>query len=95
MVVGSITDNFDSVFARLHGEDKRKAEGDAGTDVSKKQRCIEQGDREEIRVYETMPSQMLNAYGMAAFAQMGHQKVWEDLNKPLKTGAKYMTEYCS
>jgi len=95
MVVGSITDNFDSVFASLHGEDKRKAEGDAGADGSKKQRCIEQGDREEIRVYETMPSQMLNAYGMAAFAQMERKKVWEDLNKPLKTGAKYMTELCS
>ena len=42
-----------------------------------------------------MPAQMLNAYCMAGFAHMGHPKVWEDLNKPLKTGAKYMTEYCS
>ena len=95
MVVGATSDKFESVFASLHGEDKRKAEGDAGADGSKKQRCIEQGDREEIRVYETMPSQMLNAYGMAAFAQMERKKVWEDLNKPLKTGAKYMSEYCS
>ena len=95
MVVGSITDNFDSVFASLNGDGKRKADGDDGAGVSKKQKCQEQGDREELRVYETMPAQMLNAYGMAAFQQMERQKVWEDLNKPLKTGAKYMTEYCS
>ena len=42
-----------------------------------------------------MPSQMLNAYGMAAFAKMTQEKLWEELNKPLKTGAKYMTELCS
>ena len=38
---------------------------------------------------------MLNAYGMAAFSKMPLPKVWEDLNKPLKTGAKYGTELCS
>ena len=42
-----------------------------------------------------MPPQMLNAYGMAAFAKMEQEKVWEELNKPLKTGARYMTELCS
>ena len=42
-----------------------------------------------------MPAQLLNAYGMAAFATMDKEKVWEDLNKPLKTGSKYMTELCS
>ena len=38
---------------------------------------------------------MLNSYGMAGFTQMSLEKVWEHLNKPLKTGAKYMTELCS
>ena len=76
MVAGSFTDNFDSVFGSLNGDSKRKAEGDAGGGVSKKLKSEEPGDREELRVYETMPSQMLKAYGMAAFAQMGHQKVW-------------------
>ena len=94
MVAGSIVDKFDSVFKSLNGDNKRKAEGEAGDGVSKKLKGNEPGDREELRVYETMPAQMLNAYGMAGFAQMGHQKVWEDLNKPLKTGAKYMSEYC-
>ena len=95
MVAGAINDNFDSVFKSLVGDGKRKADGDAGDGVSKKPKGEEPGDREELRVYETMPAQMLNAYGMAGFAQIGHPKVWEDLNKPLKTGAKYMTELCS
>ena len=94
MVAGAIIDSFDSVFKPLSGEGKRKPDGDAGDGVSKKLKGEEPGDREELRVYETMPAQMLNAYGMAGFAQMGRQKVWEDLNKPLKTGAKYMSEYC-
>jgi hypothetical protein len=46
-------------------------------------------------VYETVPAQMLNGYGMAAFAKMPPDKVWAELNKPLKSGAKYMTELCS
>ena len=63
--------------------------------VSSKRRAVEQGQRENLRVYETLPAQLLNAYGMASFAQMEQEKVWEDMNKPLKTGAKYMTELCS
>lgn len=94
MVVGGINDSFDTVFNSLNGGSKRTADDGAGDGVSKKLKSNEPGDREELRVYETMPAQMLNAYGMAGFAQMGHQKVWEDLSKPLKTGAKYMSEYC-
>ena len=78
--------DFDNVFATP----VKTAEG-----VSSKRKAVEQGQRESLRVYETLPSQLLNAYGMAAFAQMEQEKVWEDLNKPLKTGAKYMTELCS
>ena len=94
MVLG-INEGFDQVFNRLNGDGKRQLDGDAGNGVSKRLKGEEAGDREELRVYETMPAQMLNAYGMAGFAHMGHPKVWEDLNKPLKTGAKFMTEYCS
>ena len=63
--------------------------------VLRKRKATDQGPRENLRVYETMPPQMLNAYGMASYAQMPHVKVWEELNKPLKSGAKYMTELCS
>ena len=92
MVVSAISNDFDSVFAPLIAGEKRHAEEQCGG-VAKKLNA--EADREFLRVYETMPAQMLNAYGMAAFATMTQEKVWEDLNKPLKTGAKYMTELCS
>ena len=75
-------EDFDNVFATP----AKTSEG-----VSSKRRAVEQGQRENLRVYETLPAQLLNAYGMAGFAQMEQEKVWEDMNKPLKTGAKYMT----
>jgi hypothetical protein len=81
--------DFDSVFAPLGAVTPPK---DA---VSSKRKATDEGQRENLRVYETMPAQMLNAYGMAAFSKMSHEKVWEEFNKPLKTGAKYMTELCS
>ena len=81
--------DFDNIFA------KSPLDGQHSGDVSLKRKAEEQGTRENLRVYETMPAQMLNAYGMAGFAKMDQEKVWEALNKPLKTGAKYMTELCS
>jgi hypothetical protein len=75
--------DFDSIFEK------------PGSDVSLKRKAEGQGQREYLRVYETMPAQLLNAYGMAGFAKMDKEKVWEEINKPLKTGAKYMTELCS
>ena len=45
---------FDSVFAEL---------GSVG------QQAIEEARRENLNVYETMPVQMLHAYGLAAFAK--------------------------
>ena len=83
---------FDDVFNTKDSADK----GDkGGAGVSLKRKATEQGERESLRVYETMPAQLLNGYGMAAFWTMNPEKVWEEFNKPLKTGAKYMTELCS
>lgn len=48
-----------------------------------------------LRVYETLPAQMLNAYGVAQYTKMGLKQVWSNLVKPLKTGAMFMTEYAS
>ena len=80
-------DDFASVFGKL---------ADPPVDgVSLERKPEDQGTRENLRVYETMPAQLLNAYGMAAFSTMEKEKVWEEVNKPLKTGAKYMTELCS
>ena len=79
-------EDFDTVFA---------TPVKTGEGVSAKRKAAEQGQRENLRVYETLPATLLNAYGMAGFTQMEPEKVWEDMNKPLKTGAKYMTELCS
>ena len=87
----TVTGDVDSIFEKPGSEVSLKP----GSEVSLKRKAEGEGQRENLRVYETMPSQLLNAYGMAGFAKMDKEKVWEELNKPLKTGAKYMTELCS
>ena len=52
-------------------------------------------EREWLRVYETVPAQMLNAYGEAKHTKLSDAVVWEAMTRPLKSGAKYMTEYAS
>ena len=79
-------DSFEAVFGDLAST----AEG-----PSNKRQKRDDSSRESLRIYETLPPQMLNAYGMAGFHRMPHEKVWEEMSKPLKTGAKYMTELCS
>ena len=55
----AVTDSdFDSVFA------KSGSVGQPSDAVSLKRKAPEEGQRESLRVYETMPAQMLNAYGM-------------------------------
>ena len=51
--------------------------------------------RKFLRVYETAPCQLLNAYGEARFNRLSDQAVWAELRQPLKTGAAWMTDYCS
>ena len=36
---------------------------------------------------------MLNVYGEAAICRVGDEAVWGRVNKELKTGAKYLSEY--
>ena len=50
--------------------------------------------RKWLKVFETMPAQMLNAYGPAKYAKLSDEEVWQHLNAPLKSGAEYMTELC-
>ena len=63
----------------------------------KKQKVFEEGGSERpwLKVYETLPPQLLNAYGEAAYNRKTDEKVWESFAKPQKSGAKYMTELCS
>ena len=52
-------------------------------------------ERMHLRIYETLPCQLLNAYGMAKFHNLPDDKVWAAMCEPQKTGAKYMTEYAA
>ena len=51
--------------------------------------------REWLKVFETLPPQMLNAYGAGKYPKLSDAGVWEAFNQPQKTGAIYMTELCS
>ena len=52
-------------------------------------------ERPWLHVYETLPAQLLNAYGSAKFSRLSDETVWEGMTKPLKSGAMYMTELAS
>ena len=82
-----MADDFGELGAKLPEADvsgaKRKRQEDTGT------------PREYLKVFETLPCQLLNAYGMAKYNRLSDVQVWENMSEPLKTGAKYMTEYAS
>ena len=61
----------------------------------KRPREEEGSEREYLKIFETLPCQLLNAYGMAKYPKISDEKVWAGLCEPLKTGAKFMTEYAS
>lgn len=69
------------------------------TDVGMKQTSKDSKEKGEKRpwnrVYETLPPQMLNAYGPARYGKMSDAEVWQHFNQPLKSGAMYMTEFCN
>ena len=65
------------------------------SDGSKRPRMETPVSRTWLRAYETLPAQLLNAYGIARHVQLTDEEVWDELVKPLKTGAVYMTEYAS
>ena len=52
-------------------------------------------ERVYLKVFETLPAQLLNVYGPSAYVDKSDEEVWKQLNTPLKSGAKYMTELCS
>ena len=51
--------------------------------------------RAYLRVFETPPAQLLNAYGQSSFVKKTDAEVWEGLVEPLPTGAMYGTELAS
>ena len=50
--------------------------------------------RNWLRVYETVPCQVLNAYGPSKYFRLEDNGVWKHMNCALKSGAPYMTELC-
>ena len=79
--------------------------GDFGDDVpssqvgqpaTKRQKFGPDGEpRAYLKVFETAPAQLLNAYGQGQFVVLPDDKVWHALCQPLATGAKYGTELAS
>ena len=64
----------------------------------KRSKYNDKGDGEKrayLRIFETAPSQMLNAYGQSSFVKKTDAEVWEGLVEPLPTGAMYGTELAS
>ena len=84
--------SFDDVFGDMM---TIKAASQNSEAAAKRRKKDDEGPRDYLRVYETMPNQFLNAYGMCGYHTMPTSKVWEELNKPQRTGAKYATELCS
>ena len=77
-------DDFGEVSKSAKGSGKRMREGE------------DQGQmRPWLKVFETLPPQLLNAYGAAKFGTLQDAEVWQHLCKPLKSGAMYCTEFCS
>ena len=64
-------------------------------DPKGKKRKADGIQREYLKVFETLPPQLLNAYGQAAYTKQSDEEVWRQLCVPQKSGAKYMTELCS
>ena len=59
----------------------------------------DKGDKGEsrpwLRVYETAPAQLLNAYGVSTVVTTSDASVWDALVEPLSSGATYGTELAS
>ena len=55
----------------------------------------EQKKWEWLKVFETLPSQLLNVYGPSKFAKLSDKQVWTEMQEPLKSGAAWMSEMCS
>ena len=74
-----------------------ETDGQGGKGKGKRQGAFEGSEgreRKYLRAFETVPVQLLNAYGESRFNRMPDKAVWSDLKQPLKSGAPWMTEYC-
>ena len=79
---------LDADFAML--SDKAKDQGSGMADKPKDTK-----KREYLKVFETLPAQLLNVYGPSKFAKLSDKQVWTEMQEPLKSGAVWMSEMCS
>ena len=63
-----------------------------GGPTKRQKREAEGEPRVYLRVFETAPAQMLNAFGQGQSVYLSDEKVWHALCQALPTGAKYGTE---
>ena len=63
-----------------------------GGPAKRQKREAEGEQRAYLRVFETAPAQMLNAFGQGQFVYLSDEKMWHALCQALPTGAKYGTE---
>ena len=72
--------------------------GSLDSEPGKKRQRMQETHGEQrvyLKVYETLPCQLLNAYGMAKYPKLSDSAAWAAMCEPLKSGASFMTEYAS
>ena len=50
--------------------------------------------RSWLKIYETLPNQLLNGYGQAKFVKVCDKEMWQSMGEPLRSGAPCMSELC-
>ena len=70
-------------------------ENDRSMPAAKKHKADAAEPRMWLKIWETLPPQLLNAYGPAKYNRMSDEDVWSHMSEPLNSGAMYMSEMCS
>ena len=78
-----MADDFGSLESYEQGQKRQRMQETQGS------------QRVYLKVYETLPCQLLNAYGMAKYPKLSDSAAWAAMCEPLKSGANFMTEYAS
>jgi len=55
---------------------------------------IQEKKRNWLKVYETLPCQLLKGYGAAKYVKIDDKDMWIQMHEPLRSGASCMSELC-
>ena len=50
--------------------------------------------RSWLKIYETLPNQLLNGYGQSKFVNIPDKEMWQSMGEPIRSGAPCMSELC-